>query len=79
MSDRPAPKRRRRKRWHQRWWAFRLPAGVLALFIGLCVLANLTMPGPVKTETVKPSAAVTAPAGLPAAPDLTDLCAAQPC
>jgi hypothetical protein len=56
---RPSPARRRRKRWHQRWWAFRLPALLLAALIGITALGATVGPAPVpvKTTTIKTTTA----------------------
>jgi hypothetical protein len=59
---RPATPRRRRKRWHQRWWAFRIPALLLAVLIGITALGAAVGPAPVKTTTIKTTAAAYYPA-----------------
>lgn len=42
----PRPRRRQRKRWYRRWWAFRLPAILLALLIGITALGAAVGPPP---------------------------------
>jgi hypothetical protein len=57
---------RRRKRWYQRWWAFRLPALLLAALIGITALGAAVGPAPaVKATIMKTVAAATSycPAG----------------
>lgn len=44
------PAVKRRKRWHKRWWGFRIPVALLAVLVGLTVLGTV-VPYPVKAVT----------------------------